>query len=53
VARETALRPGAPFVIDGVTGHLEVNGGDGMALQRREAMAIYRGGNFEPVDAGP
>jgi outer membrane PBP1 activator LpoA protein len=53
VAREAALRPGAPFVIDGVTGHLEVNGGDGVALQRREAMAIYRGGNFEPVDAGP
>jgi outer membrane PBP1 activator LpoA protein len=53
VAREAALRPGTPFVIDGVTGHLEVNGRDGVALQRREAMAIYRGGNFEPVDAGP
>jgi outer membrane PBP1 activator LpoA protein len=53
VAREVAMHPGAPFVIDGVTGHLEVNGADGVALQRREAMAIYRGGNFEPVDAGP
>jgi outer membrane PBP1 activator LpoA protein len=53
VARELALRPGAPFVIDGVTGHLEVGGTGGMALQRREAMAIYRDGNFEPVDAGP
>jgi outer membrane PBP1 activator LpoA protein len=53
VARELALRPGAPFVIDGVTGHLEVNGTGGGALQRREAMAVYRDGNFEPVDAGP
>lgn len=53
VAREAALRPGAPFVIDGVTGHLEGNGGDGVPVRRREAMAIYRGGNFEPVDAGP
>jgi outer membrane PBP1 activator LpoA protein len=50
VARELALRPGAPFVVDGVTGHLEV---DGTRLQRREAMAVYRDGNFEPVDAGP
>jgi outer membrane PBP1 activator LpoA protein len=50
VARELGLRPGAPFVVDGVSGHLEV---DGTRLQRREAMAVYRGGNFEPVDAGP
>jgi outer membrane PBP1 activator LpoA protein len=50
VARELALRPGAPFVIDGVTGHLEV---DGTRLQRREATAVYRDGNFEPVQAGP
>jgi outer membrane PBP1 activator LpoA protein len=50
VARELALRPGAPFVIDGVTGHLEV---DGTRLQRRESMAVYRDGNFEAVEAGP
>jgi outer membrane PBP1 activator LpoA protein len=50
VARELGMRPGAPFVIDGVTGHLEA---DGMRLQRREAMAVYRDGNFEPADAGP
>jgi outer membrane PBP1 activator LpoA protein len=50
VARELALRPGTPFVIDGVTGHLEV---DGTRLQRREATAVYRDGNFEPVQAGP
>ena len=50
VARELALRPNAPFVIDGVTGHLEV---DGTRLQRREAAAVYRDGEFEPVQAGP
>jgi outer membrane PBP1 activator LpoA protein len=50
VARELGMRPGAPFVIDGVTGHLEA---DGVRLQRREAMAVYRDGNFEPADAGP
>jgi outer membrane PBP1 activator LpoA protein len=52
VARELALRPGTPFVIDGVTGHLETDP-NGSRLQRREAMAVYRGGEFEPVDAGP
>jgi outer membrane PBP1 activator LpoA protein len=50
VARELALRPGAPFVIDGVTGHLEV---DGTRLQRREATAVYRDGDFIPAQAGP
>ena len=50
VARELALRPNAPFVIDGVSGHLEV---DGTRLQRREATAVYRDGEFEPVQAGP
>jgi outer membrane PBP1 activator LpoA protein len=52
VARELALRPGGPFVIDGVTGRLEVDP-RGPGLQRRESMAVYRNGNFEPVDAGP
>jgi outer membrane PBP1 activator LpoA protein len=52
VARELALRPGGPFVIDGVTGRLEVDP-KGPRLQRREAMAVYRNGNFEPVEAGP
>jgi outer membrane PBP1 activator LpoA protein len=50
VARELGLRPGTPFVIDGVSGHLEV---DGTRLQRREATAVYRDGNFEPAQAGP
>jgi len=52
VARELALRPGGPFVIDGVTGRLDVDP-SGPRLQRREAMAVYRDGNFEPVEAGP
>jgi outer membrane PBP1 activator LpoA protein len=52
VARELALRPGGPFVIDGVTGRLEVDP-NGPRLQRREAMAIYRDGNFDPVEVGP
>jgi outer membrane PBP1 activator LpoA protein len=52
VARELALRPGGPFVIDGVSGRLEVDP-NGPRLQRREAMAIYRNGDFEAVDAGP
>ncbi|MGO4475972.1 penicillin-binding protein activator [Massilia sp. 2TAF26] len=52
VARELGLRPGSPFIIDGVTGHLEVDAGS-QRLRRREAMAVYRDGNFEPADAGP
>ena len=52
VARELALRPGGPFVIDGVTGRLDVDP-DGPRLRRREAAAIYRDGNFEPAETGP
>lgn len=52
VARELGLRPGSPFIIDGVTGHLEVDAGS-QRLRRREATAVYRDGNFDPVDAGP
>jgi uncharacterized protein len=52
VARELALRPGGPFVIDGVTGRLDVDP-DSARLQRRESTAVYRDGNFEPADAGP
>jgi outer membrane PBP1 activator LpoA protein len=47
-----AFRPGGPFVIDGVTGRLDVDP-DGARLQRREATAVYRDGNFEPADGGP
>ncbi len=51
VARELALRDGAPFNIDGVTGRLDVVAGPGgqLQLQRVEAAVVVRGGTFEPV----
>ncbi len=54
VARELALRDGAPFGIDGVTGRLDVAAGPGgqLQLQRIEAAVVVRGGAFEPVDKG-
>ncbi|MCS0614487.1 penicillin-binding protein activator [Massilia kyonggiensis] len=54
VARELALRDGAPFGMDGVTGRLEVVRGPGgqLQLQRAEAAVVVRGGAFEPVDKG-
>ena len=51
VARELAVRPGAPFRIDGVSGRLTLDAGG--QLQRREAAAVYRDGSFTPVDTGP
>jgi hypothetical protein len=52
VARELALRDGAPFGIDGVTGRLDVSPGPGgrLRLQRREAAVVVHAGAFEPVD---
>jgi outer membrane PBP1 activator LpoA protein len=52
VARELALRDGAPFGVDGVTGRLDVAPGPGgqLQLQRVEAAVVVRGGTFEPVD---
>ena len=54
VARELALRDGAPFGVDGVTGRLDVVAGPGgqLQLQRVEAAVVVRGGAFEPVDKG-
>jgi outer membrane PBP1 activator LpoA protein len=54
VARELALRDGAPFGIDGVTGRLDVVPGPGgqLQLQRAEAAVVVRAGAFEPVDKG-
>jgi hypothetical protein len=51
IARELALRGGAPFVVDGVTGRLDVVSGPGgqMQLQRHEAAVVVRAGAFEPV----
>jgi outer membrane PBP1 activator LpoA protein len=52
IARELALRGGAPFGIDGVTGRLDVISGPGgqLQLQRREAAVVVRAGAFDPVD---
>ena len=52
VARELALRGGAPFGVDGVTGQLDVmSGPDGrLQLRRQEAAVILRDGQFDPVD---
>jgi outer membrane PBP1 activator LpoA protein len=52
LARELALRGGAPFGLDGVTGRLDVGSGPGgqLQLQRREAAVVVRDGAFAPVD---
>ncbi|MBW8900906.1 MAG: penicillin-binding protein activator [Massilia sp.] len=53
VARELALRGGAPFGMDGVTGRLDAvaNPGGRLELRRREAAVVVRNGGFEPVDS--
>jgi outer membrane PBP1 activator LpoA protein len=53
VARELALHPAGPFGIDGVTGQLTVDGAGSPRLLRREATAVYRGGEFDPAEQGP
>lgn len=51
VAREVALRPGAPLAIDGVTGRLSTAGDASRAtLRRLETPAVYRDGDFQPAD---
>ena len=51
IARELALRGGAPFGIDGVTGRLDVISGPGgqLQLRRHEAAVVVRAGGFDPV----
>jgi outer membrane PBP1 activator LpoA protein len=51
VARELALRGGAPFGMDGVTGRLDAVAGPGgrLELRRQEAAVVIRNGAFEPV----
>ena len=51
VARELALRPGANFELDGVTGRLSVRMNNGAwTLRRDETAAVYRDGiGFEAV----
>ncbi|CDG86070.1 penicillin-binding protein activator [Janthinobacterium agaricidamnosum] len=49
VAREIALRPAARFTLDGVTGKLSVNFGQGAAsFKRSEAAATYQNGVLAP-----
>ena len=50
VAREIALRPGADFRLDGVTGRLSVSFGDGVIrFERIEPAAVYEDGDFTLV----
>jgi outer membrane PBP1 activator LpoA protein len=55
VARELALRPGANFELDGVTGRLSVRMNNGAwSLRRDETAAVYRDGiGFEAVPLTP
>jgi len=50
-AAQPGMAPAAPSSIDGVTGRLSF--GPNAALTRREAAAVYRDGNFTPVEPGP
>jgi hypothetical protein len=53
VARELALRPGANFRMDGVTGKLSVSFGKGPArFERVETGTVYQGGVFRLVEPG-
>ncbi|NVD96622.1 penicillin-binding protein activator [Massilia sp. BJB1822] len=54
VAREIALRPGARFTLDGVTGQLSVSFGQGAAyFERTELPAVYRNGIPVPLSTQP
>ena len=51
ITREIALKPGASFKMDGVTGRLSVNFGKGPArFERLETGTVYQGGTFKLVD---
>ncbi|GGY27681.1 hypothetical protein GCM10007387_07180 [Pseudoduganella albidiflava] len=50
VAREIAVRPGQPITLDGVTGQLSIDFGNGPArVKRVEPAAIYRNGVPVPI----
>jgi len=52
VAREITLHPAASFMLDGVTGRLQVSFGLGPArFERIEPAAVYQGGAFQRVSA--
>jgi outer membrane PBP1 activator LpoA protein len=51
VARQVALKPNAPFKMDGVTGRLSVDFGAGRArFARSQSSAVYQGGAFKLVE---
>jgi len=53
VAREIALRPGQPIALDGVTGQLSIDFGNGAArVKRIEPTAVYRNGVPVAIGAG-
>jgi len=53
IARELALRPGGSFELDGVTGRLVIDMGNGGAGFRRvETGSVYRDGAYETVAFG-
>ena len=50
IAREISLRGGQPFTLDGVTGNLTVDFGQGPArFTRTQRAAIYQGGGFSLI----
>ena len=52
IAREIALKPGQPVTLDGVTGQLNIEFGNGPAKFRRiEPTAVYRNGVAVPLPA--
>ncbi len=54
VAREIALHPGQPIALDGVTGKLSIDFGNGPArVKRVEPAAVYRNGVPVPVSSTP
>jgi outer membrane PBP1 activator LpoA protein len=51
IARQVALKPNTPFKMDGVTGRLSVDFGQGRAhFSRIQSGAVYQGGAFKLVD---
>lgn len=51
VAREISLRHGGSFTLDGVTGNLTIDFGNGPSrFQRVHRAAIYQGGGFSLID---
>lgn len=51
IARQLALQPNTPFKMDGVTGRLSVDFGQGRArFSRTQPGAVYQAGGFKLVD---